>query len=72
VNGAPPARVTRQVFFEDADDLLEVPVIARTSLGDGAHLSGPMVISQMDSTTLLPPSWAADVASDGALILTKQ
>jgi N-methylhydantoinase A len=72
VNGAPTARVTRQVFFEDADGLVEVPVIARTSLGAGAHMSGPIVISQMDSTTLLPPSWTADVASDGTLILTKQ
>jgi N-methylhydantoinase A len=45
----------RPVFFEEADGFVDCPVFDRGDLGPGARLAGPLVIEQMDSTTLVHP-----------------
>ncbi|MFC3225596.1 hydantoinase/oxoprolinase family protein [Marinibaculum pumilum] len=62
----PPA--TRRVAF-DADGPVPADVLDRAGLGAGETVTGPAVIAQADSTTLLPPGWSATVLSGGSLLL---
>jgi N-methylhydantoinase A len=47
-------------------------VFSRDHLGSGGGLSGPAIIEQLDSTTVLPPSWRLDVDAHGNLSLSKE
>ena len=44
-------------------------VYARDALGAGDRCAGPAIITQLDSTTLVAPGWAATVHETGALLL---
>jgi N-methylhydantoinase A len=57
----PPPRSTRSVRFDEFDSPAETPVFDRSELPAGARLEGPAVIEQLDSTTIVPPGWKADV-----------
>ena len=46
----------------------KTPVYQRESLRPGAELAGPVVIVQMDATTVVPPGWRAFVDERGNLI----
>lgn len=60
---------TRPVFFFESHGFIPCPVYARTLLGAGASLTGPAVVEQYDSTTLIPPHYQARVDRFGNLIL---
>ena len=62
---------TRSVFFFEARGFLSCPVYARTHLGAGAALTGPAVVEQYDTTTLIPPDCQATVDRFGTLILQR-
>lgn len=55
-----------------ASGSLLVKVVRRDSLGAGAAFSGPMIITQLDTTTLIPPNWDGVVHSSGAILLTRK
>jgi N-methylhydantoinase A len=59
--GAPAPRTTRLVRFDEADTPLDTPVYARAELPAGTTLAGAAVLEQLDSTTLVPPGWRAEV-----------
>jgi len=44
-------------------------VVRRSSLVPGTSLRGPLVVTQEDSTTWVPPNWVADVNPIGNLVL---
>jgi len=46
-------------------------VRSRSTLGVGETLSGPAVVNQMDTTTLIPPGWQARPIRSGALVLER-
>jgi N-methylhydantoinase A len=50
----------------------EAPVFSRDHMGSGVTLSGPAIIEQLDSTTVLPPSWRLVVDPQGNLSVRKQ
>jgi N-methylhydantoinase A len=61
-NGAgATASGSRQVHFDASGTAVETPVYLREELPAGARLDGPAVIEQLDSTTLVPPGWRAEV-----------
>jgi N-methylhydantoinase A len=62
----PPAR--RRVFFAGAG-WRECPCIDRETLGAGAIVSGPAIVEQLDSTTVVPPGHRATVDRVGNLVL---
>ncbi|MGG5809631.1 hydantoinase/oxoprolinase family protein [Falsiroseomonas sp. CW058] len=64
---APPA-ARREVWFP-ATGFVPTPVLHRASLGPGDALRGPAVIEQMDTTTIVPPGWAARCDRLGNLLL---
>ncbi|MFC5993148.1 hydantoinase/oxoprolinase family protein [Pseudonocardia hispaniensis] len=57
---APPPLKTRPVYF-DGIGWLDTPIHDRAALPAGSELTGPAVIDQLDSTTLVPPGTRAEV-----------
>ncbi|OAT85297.1 5-oxoprolinase [Desulfotomaculum copahuensis] len=66
-DGPPPPAATRPVFFQDA--CLPTPVYERTTLAPGQSLTGPALIRQEDTTTLLWPQMRLTVDRLGNLII---
>lgn len=56
------------VHFESG--VTSVPVVDRSTLGAGATFKGPMILTQLDTTTLVAPGWTGTVHGSGALLLT--
>jgi N-methylhydantoinase A len=59
----------RDVYMPEADGYVGAPVYDRTRLGAGNRLSGPAVIEQMDSTTLILPGQVASADPFGNLVV---
>jgi N-methylhydantoinase A len=59
----------RAVYFTGG--FVDTPVYDRSKLASGAHIEGPAVIEEYDSTALLLPSWTAAVDGDRNLVLTR-
>jgi N-methylhydantoinase A len=61
-NGGPPGpQMTRHVRFDESQQPVETPVYARADLSAGTQLDGPAIVEQLDSTTIVPPGWRAEV-----------
>ncbi|WP_226039628.1 hydantoinase/oxoprolinase family protein [Natrinema sp. DC36] len=60
---------TRRVHF--ADGARSATVFDRDRLAPGATVSGPAILEQAESTTVIPPAWTGDVLADGTLVLTR-
>lgn len=56
---APAPGMYRSVFFDEFGERVATPVYARDDLRYGARIEGPAIISQLDSTTVVPPSATA-------------
>ncbi|CDZ49605.1 hydantoinase/oxoprolinase family protein [Neorhizobium galegae] len=56
------------VHFESG--VTSVPVVDRSTLGASATFQGPMILTQLDTTTLVAPGWSGTVHGSGALLLT--
>lgn len=52
--------------------IASVPVVDRSTLGAGATFQGPMILTQLDTTTLVAPGWTGTVHQSGALLLTRK
>ncbi len=59
----------RPVFFEEAEGFVDCPIYDRGRLAQGNHLSGPAVIEEPDSTTLVHPGHGVEVGQHGILRL---
>lgn len=66
---APSPRSTRVVFFGQQSGFVETPIYWRDDLSAGVRLSGPAVVEQYDTTTLLPPGWRLQVDEAGNFLL---
>ncbi|WP_306054164.1 hydantoinase/oxoprolinase family protein [Natronococcus wangiae] len=49
----------------------ETAVYDRDRLEPGTTVSGPAVLEQAESTTVVPPSWTGEVLEDGTLVMTQ-
>ena len=65
---APVPKGTARMHLDDAWH--EVPVYDRDRLAPGITVSGPAIISEANSTTVLEPRWAATVNERRQLVLT--
>ena len=65
--GAAENRDRRPVWFESGPE--EADVVDRLTLEPGQRLAGPTVITQLDSTILVPPDWYHRTDPAGNLIL---
>jgi len=59
--GAPAASTTRAVAFDGFDAPVETPIYQHEELSAGSTFSGPAIIEQLDSTTVVPPDVRAEV-----------
>ena len=49
----------RQVYFDD--EWIETPVYDRENLSSGLKFEGPVIINQLDATTVIPPGTRAEI-----------
>ena len=65
---ASQARIsTVNVVFREGE--LETPLFQRELLAAGNRISGPALVVQLDTTTVVPPGWHGEVDSYGNLLL---
>jgi N-methylhydantoinase A len=63
---------TRRTFLPEAGGWSACPVYDRDRLAPGHTLSGPAIVEQMDSTTLILPAQRAEVDRFGNLIVVDE
>jgi N-methylhydantoinase A len=59
----------RKVFFEGDNDFTKTSIYSREKLKSGNRISGPAIIEQYDSTTVVYPEWKASVDEIGNIVL---
>jgi N-methylhydantoinase A len=59
----------RAVYFDDG--WLDVPVYERSRMPAGARFSGPALVEEMGSVTVVPPDWNGMVGDFGELTLIR-
>ena len=64
---APKGR--RDVYFEEYKSFVETPLYERTDLVPGQKLTGPTIVEQTDTTTVIYPDQVTEVDKWGNLIL---
>ena len=64
-------RTQRPVFFPGAG-FVDCSVYDRYRLGAGARVPGPAIVDELDSTTVIYPSYAATVDEDGNLVIERE
>lgn len=68
--GDDTAMATRPVYFAETGGLVDCPIYDRAQLRPEAKFSGPAVIDQMDTTTIVLPGQAAYVDPLGNIIIS--
>ncbi len=73
-NGTAPTkpRSTREVYFTEAAGYVPSSIYNRYDLLSQARISGPAIVEEADSTTVIHPGWIAVVDLFGNLILTPE
>lgn len=66
----PRAYAHGAVHFEEGEK--HVPIFNRDALGAGDQIPGPALITQLDTTTLVPSHWNAEMHGSGALLLMRK
>jgi N-methylhydantoinase A len=61
----------RPVYFGPGHGFIDAPIISRGSLSDKA-MSGPLIIEEYDSTTVVPPGWKASIDQWRDVVLDRE
>lgn len=69
---APPPREHRPVYFSESGGYVDCAIHDRGTLPAGSHMSGPAVIEEFDSTTIVHPGFTVRVDDAGNLHLEKE
>ncbi|SFB81190.1 N-methylhydantoinase A [Halobiforma haloterrestris] len=62
---------TREAYFPGTGPR-ETTVYERDRLAPGVTISGPAILEQAESTTVVPPTWAGEITQDGTLVMTRE
>jgi len=62
-----PPRAHRPVWF--AGQWLDTPIVARDALSAGDVLTGPLIVEQLDTTTVIEPGDTATIDAQGNLVI---
>ena len=68
---APTPSARRPAIFSPAEGALDTPIYDRESLSPGMTISAPAIIQQADTTTLVPPGYAAAADAGGNLVMRR-
>ncbi len=71
-SGAVAPTGVRALFDADRNTTFEVPVYQRLDLFPGAHLDGPCIVSEAQTTTVVPAAFDLTVDDSGNLVLERQ
>ncbi len=63
---------TRLVMFTAEEGRVETLIYERSSLAAGQVIEGPAIVEQLDTTTVIPPRFEAEVHPTGSLIITQE
>ena len=63
---------SRSTYFTERGDFVETPIYDRNLLKPGMEFSGPAIVEQMDTTTLIVPGDSCRVDSLRNLVVTRQ
>ena len=63
---------SRPIVFGRGQTPVDVPVYARASLGAGATFSGPAIVEERETTSVIRPEWRVEVAADGTLVASRE
>jgi len=69
---APEAETRRRVFDTKAADFEDVPVYARTDLAPGMRITGPAVVDEAQTTTVVTREFDARIDGRGYIILERR
>ena len=61
---------TRRVFFSENGSFVETLIYDRYRLAAGHRLTGPAVVEEIDSTSVIQPGFQAEVDTFGNLLVT--
>ncbi len=61
----------RETVMQLASGEAAVPVLARSELPAGFTRDGPMIVTQVDATTVVPEGWSLAVHASAALLLRR-
>ncbi len=67
-----PAKTTRAVFDADAGEIVETPVYWRPDLQPGMRLSGPAIVTERETSTIIGAGFKGQVNALGYLILDRR
>ena len=70
-NAARAQKATRPVYFAEKNCYVDCPIYNRYRLGARCILTGPAIVEEVDSTSVIHPGYQAVVDRFGNLILTK-
>ena len=62
-------KARRSVWFAEAGGFVDCPIVDRSRLAAGTVLDGPVIVEELDSTTVVHPGYAARVDRYGNLLL---
>ena len=62
-------KTTRPAYFPETRGYVDVPVYDRYRLGAGAHVAGPAIVDEFDSTVVIYADYAAAVEEDANLVI---
>jgi N-methylhydantoinase A len=68
----PKPQSRREVFDPDSGAFMDVPIYARAGLAPGAHIKGPAVIAEDDTSTVISPSFEARIDRFGYIELNRR
>ncbi|MEO1248283.1 MAG: hydantoinase/oxoprolinase family protein [Pseudomonadota bacterium] len=67
-----PPKTTRAVFDADAGEIVETPVYWRPDLQPGMRFSGPAIVTERETSTIIGSGFEGQVNALGYLILNRQ
>jgi N-methylhydantoinase A len=70
-DGDPGELPSQALFDPDSEAWVEARVVLRDRLRPGVSLAGPALITESQTTTVLPPAWRATVDERGHLVLER-
>jgi N-methylhydantoinase A len=59
----------RAIYFKEFEDYSKTPIYERDLIPTGCTLEGPVIVEEMDTTTVIPPGWTMDRDKSGNLIM---
>jgi len=59
------------LLFENAEVPVSTPIYDRVAFTAGQRFSGPAIVEQDDTTTVVHPGWSVEVVTGGSIILVK-